>query len=101
MRLIDADKSKKSIDELFELPEIKTKLNPGLLTVVKELMRTVFDMMPTAFDPERIIEQLEESKKKAMKGKCINVANPKLNCDVLAFSIAIELIRNGMKDEEQ
>lgn len=79
MRLIDADAFAKFIEEKYKDGE-STK-------DIKEQMLFDLDVQPTAYDPEKVVEQLEE----------------RYSCDVgalkmIALDTAIEIVKGGYEE---
>ena len=92
MRLIDADKL---IEEIKQEIDMRYMYSPkGFINVINN--------QPTAFDVDKVVEQLEEKSKMNLKKGLIEVlpdeARPYLKA-VESFDKAIEIVRRGGIDE--
>ena len=92
-RLIDADKLMEDIIKIC-------KCQPYLEGMQSEIVyiQDVIDEQPTAFDVDKVVEQLEEKSKMNLKKGLIEVlpdeARPYLKA-VESFDKAIEIVRRG------
>lgn len=84
-RLIDADKLKEAIN---------SSLNTGRETFSPEIICEAVDEQPTAFDVDKVVEQLETKKTKATELKKKYIPEYfKGKAD--AFEFAIEIVKGG------
>lgn len=95
MRLIDADKLKEAIN---------SSLNTGRETFSPEIIYEAVDEQPTAFDVDKVVEQIESIKEKEYRactdeqcGFCdyFNDCWDGEMCDKLALDKAIGLVKEG------
>nr|DAK83090.1 MAG TPA: Protein of unknown function (DUF2800) [Caudoviricetes sp.] len=97
MRLIDADKLKEAIEE-------EKKDNDYMCRLCLESIKEIIDEQPTAFDVDKVVEQIESIKEKeyractdAQCGFC-DYSNDCWDgemCDKLALDKAIGLVKEG------
>lgn len=83
MRLIDADYLK----ELFD---------PN--TWQGDMLRTIIDKFPTAYDVEKVVERLElENKRlKTLRNNCITLGDHEvIGIESRAYNYAIEIVKRG------
>lgn len=88
-RLIDADKLKEAIN---------SSLNTGRETFSPEIMCEAVDEQPTAFDADKVIEQLEEVEKimtSPVTKDCFGEECRASDCTVCLISKAIEIVKGG------
>lgn len=95
MRLIDADKLKEAIN---------SSLNTGRETFSPEIIYEAVDEQPTAFDVDKVVEQLEDIKRKKYRA-CQDVicedckySEDCCECDEsdkLALDMAVEIVKGG------
>ena len=78
MRLIDADKLEEAIN---------SSLNTGRETFSPEIIREAIDEQPTAFDVDKVVEQMEELKKAEQ--------NRPDNCDENGFGDGEQIYDDG------
>lgn len=85
MRLIDADKLKEAIN---------SSLNTGKETFSTEIIREAIDEQPTAFDVDKVVEQLEKRKAKvaALQKK---YTSEYFEGKADAFEFAIKIVKGG------
>ena len=85
MRLIDADKLKEAIN---------SSLNTGRETFSPEIIYEAVDEQPTAFDVDKVVEQLKtkETRATALKKKYISEY---FMGKADAFEFAIEIVKEG------
>lgn len=88
-RLIDADKLKEAIN---------SSLNTGRETFSPEIIREAVDEQPTAFDVDKVVERLEEEKKRAFK-LCLGTNDSTQRLKYIekeqTIALAIEIVEGG------
>ena len=88
MRLIDADKLKDTINN---------SLNTGRETFAAEIIYEAIDDQPTAYDPDKVVEELEKLADKA-NDKILEAGELQLYYDGYEDGVqtAIELVKGGV-----
>ena len=92
MRLIDADKLKDAINN---------SLNTGRETFPAEIMYEAIDTQPIAYDPDKVVKQLEEVEKimtSPVNKDCFGEECRASDCTVCLISKAIEIVKGGGVD---
>lgn len=89
MRLIDADTLIKDLSYLYTKNHIPVDMR------AKEILTTVMEQ-PTAYDVDKVVEQLERirAKKTCNKEKC----DTKEICRICVVDDAIEIVKRGGKE---
>mgnify|MGYP006978919035 FL=1 len=90
-RLIDADKSKADLEKAISKNEDMDCLD--FLRVA-----SVIDAQPTAYDPDKVVEQLEEVEKimtSPVNKDCFGEECRASDCTVCLISKAIEIVKGG------
>lgn len=87
-RLIDADKLKEAIN---------SSLNTGRETFSPEIIREAVDEQPTAFDVDKVVEQLETRKTRATALQKENISEY-FEGETDAFEFAIKIVKGGGVD---
>lgn len=82
-RLIDADKLKEAIN---------SSLNTGRETFSPEIIREAVDEQPTAFDVDKVVEQL---KTKKTRTAALQKASEYFEGETDAFEVAIKIVKGG------
>lgn len=85
MKLIDADKLKEAIN---------SSLNTGRETFSPEIIREAIDEQPTAFDVDKVVEQLETRKTRAAALQKENISEY-FEGETDAFEFAIKIVKGG------
>ena len=88
-RLIDADKLKEAIN---------SSLNTGRETFSPEIIYEAVDEQPTAFDVDKVVEQLEEVEKimtSPVTEDCFGEECRASDCTICLISKAIEIVKGG------
>lgn len=80
MRLIDADKLKEAIN---------SSLNTGRETFSPEIIREAIDEQPTAFDVDKVVEQLE---KRSTLAKPVGWTK---SYEIVILNDAVEIVKGG------
>ncbi len=92
MKLIDADKLKEAIN---------SSLNTGRETFSPEIIREAIDEQPTAFNVDKVVEQLEEEKKRAFK-LCLATNDSTQRLKYIekeqTIALSIEIVKGGGVD---
>ena len=83
MRLIDADKLKEAIN---------SSLNTGRETFSREIIYEAVDEQPTAFDLDKVVEQL---KTKKTRTAALQKASEYFEGETDAFEVAIKIVKDG------
>nr|DAZ40587.1 MAG TPA: hypothetical protein [Caudoviricetes sp.] len=83
MRLIDADKLKEAIN---------SSLNTGRETFSPEIIYEAVDEQPTAFDLDKVVEQL---KTKKTRTAALQKASEYFEGETDAFEVAIKIVKDG------
>lgn len=83
MRLIDADKLKEAIN---------SSLNTGRETFSPEIIYEAVDEQPTAFDLDKVMEQL---KTKKTRTAALQKASEYFEGETDAFEVAIKIVKDG------
>lgn len=83
MRLIDADKLKEAIN---------SSLNTGRETFSPEIIYEAVDEQPTAFDLDKVVEQL---KTKKTITAALQKASEYFEGETDAFEVAIKIVKDG------
>lgn len=83
MRLINADKLKEAIN---------SSLNTGRETFSPEIMCEAVDEQPTAFDVDKVVEQL---KTKKARTAALQKASEYFEGETDAFEVAIKIVKDG------
>lgn len=83
MRLIDADKLKEAIN---------SSLNTGRETFSPEIIYEAVDEQPTAFDLDKVVEQL---KTKKARTAALQKASEYFEGETDAFEVAIKIVKDG------
>lgn len=83
MRLIDADKLKEAIN---------SSLNTGRETFSPEIIYEAVDEQPTAFDLDKVVEQL---KTKKTRTAALQKASEYFEGETDAFEVAIKIVKEG------
>lgn len=83
MRLIDADKLKEAIN---------SSLNTGRETFSPEIIYEAVDEQPTAFDLDKVVEQL---KTKKTRTAVLQKASEYFEGETDAFEVAIKIVKDG------
>ena len=83
MKLIDADKLKEAIN---------SSLNTGRETFSPEIIREAIDEQPTAFDVDKVVEQL---KTKKARTAALQKASEYFEGETDAFEVAIKIVKDG------
>lgn len=98
MRLIDADKLKDAINN---------SLNTGRETFPAEIMYEAIDEQPTAYDPDKVVEQLKEEKEFSYADfdEYVNEVCPCLDAEYddlfnKGLERAIEIVKGGGVDAD-
>ena len=87
MRLIDADKFKGKV--------IASHTGSGVIKLI------AIDEVPTAYDPDKVVEQLEECAKWMCGGReagCPYIGNDEVDCEKGARLRPIEIVKGGGVD---
>ena len=84
MRLIDADEAKKFYKENLILPEKSHEI----------IVRTMIDAVPTAYDIDKVVEELEERQKKYLAGFGVH-NNDEMYGVACGLGDAIEIVKQG------
>ena len=99
MRLIDADK----LIEHFE----KVKKESASLVDMAHILgfQRVIDAQPTAYDPDKVVEQLKKCAKgncvrNSDSGRCPYIGNSEIDCEKCAMLRAIEIVKAGGGDAD-
>lgn len=79
MRLIDADKFKGKV--------IASHTGSGVIKLI------AIDEVPTAYDPDKVVEQLEEC-----AAGCPYIGNDEVDCEKCAMLRTIEIVKGGGVD---
>lgn len=82
-RLIDADKLKEAIN---------SSLNTGRETFSPEIIYEAVDEQPTAFDVDKVVEQL---KTKKARTAALQKASEYFEGETDAFEVAIKIVKGG------
>lgn len=82
-RLIDADKLKEAIN---------SSLNTGRETFSPEIIYEAVDEQPTAFDADKVVEQL---KTKKTRTAALQKASEYFEGETDAFEVAIKIVKDG------
>ena len=108
MRLIDADMLIEKIEKIALEVEQQTQgrrngktLAQGILFGLGAMRKTVLEQ-PTAYDPDRVVEQLEELKSLVPVNRILDdIVNekPKELGMLIAYEKAIEIVKGGGVDE--
>ena len=91
MRLIDADKLKEAIEE-------EKDDNDYMCRLCLESIKEIIDEQPTAFDVDKVVEQLEEVKKimtSPATEDCFGEECRASDCTICLISKAIEIVKGG------
>ena len=83
MRLIDADKLKEAIN---------SSLNTGRETFSPEIIYEAVDEQPTAFDLDKVVEQL---KTKKTRTAALQKASEYFEGETDAFEVVIKIVKDG------
>lgn len=83
MRLIDADKLKEAIN---------SSLNTGRETFSPEIIYEAVDEQPTAFDLDKVVEQL---KTKKTRTAALQKTSEYFEGETDAFEVAIKIVKDG------
>lgn len=89
-RLIDADKFKGKV--------IASHTGSGVIKLV------AIDDVPTAYDPDKVVEQLEECAKwmcGSREAECPYIGNDEVDCERCAMLRAIEIVKGGGVDGQK
>lgn len=95
-RLIDADANR---DEFME--EVYDILSDEPDNIKANLIIDAFDKIPTAYDPDKVVEQLEEVEKimtSPVNNDCFGEECRASDCTVCLISKAIEIVKGGGVD---
>lgn len=87
MRLIDADKLKEAIEE-------EKDDNDYMCRLCLESIKEIIDEQPTAFDVDKIVEQLETRKTRAAALQKENISEY-FEGETDAFEFAIKIVKEG------
>ena len=92
MRLIDADANR---DEFME--EVYDILSDEPDNIKANLIIDAFDEIPTAYDPDKVVEQLEELNKYNLNlADCmLDIQSHGLNRHFICLEDAIEIVKGG------
>ena len=100
MRLIDADKLKEYLDTKYRFPEVRETSNSY------KAFNIWIDAQPTAFNVEKVVEQLEEEREYSYANfnEYVKEVSPCLDAeydDVFSRGLerAIEIVKQGGTDE--
>ena len=91
MRLIDADKLKEAIEE-------EKDDNDYMCCLCLESSKEIIDEQPTAFDVDKVVEQLEEVEKimtSPVTEDCFGEECRASDCTICLISKAIEIVKGG------
>ena len=89
MRLIDADEFEKQIAGMTIANNYPVKKASALCDLIDE--------QPTAYDPDKVVEQLEECGEQSCDD-CPYLSNNEIDCKQCAMLKAIEIVRGGGLD---
>ena len=97
MRLIDADKLQKHFE--------KVKAESTTLVDIAHIIgfQSVIDAQPTAYDVDKVVEQLEELKSQVPVNRILdNIIKdkPKELGQLIAYNKAIEIVKAGVKYDD-
>lgn len=98
-RLIDADKLLETLQDLEPHCENKD-YEHGMLSTMNYYMPRIINDEPTAYDPEKVVEQLEELKSLVPVNRILDdIVNekPKELGMLIAYRKAIEIVKAGGK----
>ena len=101
-RLIDADKLLETLQDLEPHCENKD-YEYGMLNTMRYYMTKIINDEPTAFDTDKVVEQLEELKSLVPVNRILDdIVNekPKELGMLIAYRKAIEIVKAGGKDAE-
>lgn len=90
-RLIDADKLKEAIEE-------EKNDNDYMCRLCLESIKEIIDEQPTAFDVDKVVEQLEEVEKimtSTVTEDCFGEECRASDCTICLISKAIEIVKGG------
>lgn len=85
MRLINADKLKEAIEE-------EKDDNDYMCRLCLESIKEIIDEQPTAFDVEKVVEQL---KTKKARTAALQKASEYFEGETDAFEVAIKIVKDG------
>ena len=91
MRLIDSDKLKEAIEE-------EKDDNDYMCRLCLESIKEIIDEQPTAFDVDKVVEQLEEVEKimtSPVTEDCFGEECRASDCTICLISKAIEIVKGG------
>ena len=101
-RLIDADKLLETLQDLEPHCENKD-YEYGMLNTMRYYMLKIINDEPTAYDVDKVVEQLEELKSLVPVNRILDdIVNekPKELGMLIAYRKAIEIVKAGGKDAE-
>jgi len=99
MRLIDADELEGHIKILGIWDEVENK--DVFTNDIKDAILKLIDAQPTAYDPDKVVEQLEEVEKimtSPVNKDCFGEECKASYCMVCLISKAIEIVKGGGVD---
>ena len=93
---------KETYNELIESIDWLRERDYELYCVIGDSIRVCLDEQPTAYDPEKVMEQLEELKSLVPVNRILDdIVNekPKELGMLIAYRKAIEIVKAGVKNE--